>query len=132
LYNKLYADSLINTTFDVDYTIEENYAFSMFGGESSDPEKVKEIFLNTIQEIKDKGINHDDFEMTRRALLGRYVRKFNSIENISNGFISVYFRGVSLFDYFDVYDKISFEKVEESFRRHFNPNNFALSLVKPI
>jgi predicted Zn-dependent peptidase len=132
LYNKLYAEGLINNTFDLDYTIEENYAFSMFGGESSNPEKVKEIFLNSINQISNKGISRTEYEMARRALMGRYIRRFNSVENISHGFISVCFKGVSLFDYFDVYDKMSFEKVEESFQRHFNPKNFAMSLIKPI
>jgi len=37
LYNELYNEGLINNTFDFDYTIEENYAYSAFGGESKDP-----------------------------------------------------------------------------------------------
>jgi len=41
LYNELYNEGLINNTFDFDYTIEENYAYSAFGGESKDPLMVK-------------------------------------------------------------------------------------------
>jgi predicted Zn-dependent peptidase len=32
----------------------------------------------------------------------------------------------------DVYDKITFEYVNDIFREHFNPDNLALSVIKPV
>jgi predicted Zn-dependent peptidase len=65
-------------------------------------------------------------------MTGRYMRQFNSVERISHSFISVHFKGVSMFDYLDVYDKISFEYVNEVFREHFDEDNMAMSVIKPI
>lgn len=132
LYNKLYEEGLINSTFDTDFTIEENYGFSMLGGESPNPEKVRDIIAGEIEAIRKKGLDKNSFERIRKAQTGRFLRQLNSVERISNLFISVYFKGVYLFDYFDVYDKITFENVEEVFRNHFNLNNMALSVVKPV
>lgn len=132
LYNQLYNEGLINGSFEFDYTIEENYAFSMFGGESKDPEKVREIISAAIAASSQNGLDHNSYERIKRAMLGRQTRQLNSIEQISHAFISVYFKGVNLFDYFKVYDKITFEYVNEIFHEHFNLENLALSVIKPL
>ncbi|HHV98120.1 MAG TPA: insulinase family protein [Clostridiaceae bacterium] len=131
LYNELYSQGLINNTFDFDYTIEENYAFSMFGGESPDPVKVRDIISSKIEEFHKTGLNREDYERIRKAVNGKFLRRFNSVENISHLFVSVYFRGVNIFDYLDVYDKMNFEYINEIFSKHFNLSNLALSVVKP-
>jgi len=131
LYNELYGQGLINNTFEFDYNIEKNYAFSMFGGESQDPLKVRDIIASKIEEFHKSGLNREDYERIRKAVKGRFLRRFNSVENISHLFISVYFRGVNIFDYLDVYDKMNFEYINEIFSKHFNLSNLALSVVKP-
>ena len=64
-------------------------------------------------------------------MTGKFIRALNSVERISHAFISVYFKGVIIFDYFDVYDKITFEYVNEIFKEHFRLDNLALSVIKP-
>lgn len=131
-YERLYNEGLLNSTFETDFTIEERYAFSALGGESKEPEKVRDRFCRTVDEAKKKGLDKDAYERIKRAMLGRYMRQFNSIERISHSFISVYFKGVSMFDYLQVYDKISFEYINEVFKEHFNNDNLALSVIKPV
>ncbi|MCX8130119.1 MAG: insulinase family protein [Clostridia bacterium] len=132
LYNEMYEEGLINSTFEFDYTIEENYAFSMFGGESVDPLKVRERISGAIKDIKSKGLDKDSYERIKRAMTGRFIKQLNSVERISHTFISVYFRGVNMFDYYEVYDKITFEYINDVFSDHFNLNNLALSVIKPV
>ncbi len=132
LYNRLYEEGLINSTFDTDFTIEENYGFSMLGGESPNPDKVRDMIAAEIEAVSKRGLDKNSFERIRKAQTGRFLRQLNSVERISNLFISVYFKGVYLFDYFDVYDKITFENAQEIFRNHFNLNNMALSVIKPV
>lgn len=131
LYNDMYAEGLINNTFDFDYTLEETYGFSIFGGESRDPLKVKERILAEIKSIAETGLDQNSFERVRKAMQGRFVRQMNSIERISHLFMSVYFKGANLFDYLDVYDKITFEYVNEIFGSHFTMDKMALSVIKP-
>lgn len=132
LYNKLYAEGLINGTFDFDYTGEENYAFSMFGGESPDPAGLRDRIAEEITKIQREGLDRGSYERIRRAMKGRFIRKLNSVENISYQFISVYFKDINIFDYIDIYDKITFESVNEVLKRHFNTDNLALSVIKPV
>ena len=60
-YNQLYTEGLLNSSFEFDYTIEESYAFSIFGGESSDPLKVKDRLADTLTDFIKTGL-------TRKAM----------------------------------------------------------------
>lgn len=130
-YDSLYTEGLINTSFDTDYTIEESYAFSVLGGESVNPVAVRDRVAARIENVKKNGLDRNDYERIRKAMFGRYMKQLNSIERISHTFISVYFKGVSMFDYLEVYDKITIEYINEIFNQHFNLDNFALSVINP-
>jgi len=92
LYNELYNEGLINNTFDFDYTIEENYAYSAFGGESKDPLMVKERVVDEIRKIQANGLDKNSYERIKRAMKGRFIKQLNSVERISHMFISVYLK----------------------------------------
>lgn len=104
----------------------------MFGGESIDPLKVKSKILNEIKSIKEKGLDKKSFDRIKNSMKGRFIKQLNSVEKISHLFIPAYFKGATMFDYFDVYDKITFEYASEVFLKHFDEENFALSVIKPI
>ncbi len=131
LYTRLYEEGLINNTFAFSFTNEENYAFSAFGGESPDPEKVRDIFVESMEELYRSGLDEKTFERIRKSSTGKFIRQWNSVERICDSFINAYFKGATIFDYFDVYDKITFEYVNELFSGHFNLDNLALSVIKP-
>jgi len=86
LYNELYNEGLINNTFDFDYTIEENYAYSAFGGESKDPLMVKERVVDEIRKIQANGLDKNSYERIKRAMKGRFIKQLNSVERISHMF----------------------------------------------
>jgi predicted Zn-dependent peptidase len=131
LYNQMYNEGLINNTFDFDYTNEEQYAFTTFGGESDSPERVKDMILGELEKINKQGLDRESYERIKRSMTGKFIKSLNSVERISHSFISVYFKGVILFDYFDVYDKITFEYVKEVYQEHFKEENLAVSVIRP-
>lgn len=132
LYNDLYNEGLINSSFEFDYSIEENYAYSVLGGESKEPMKVKDRLLEEIKNIHDKGLNEEIYERIRRANKGRLVKQFNSVDKIAHNFVSVYFKEINLFDYMEVYDKITFEYVSRVFKEHFSADKLAMSVINPV
>lgn len=132
LYEQLYNEGLINSTFEFDFTMENTFAFSMLGGETTDPLAVKDKFSNALEKIKKNGLDRRNFDRIRKAHFGRFLRQLNSIEAISHAFISIYFKGVSLFDYLEVYDKINYEYAVNLFQEHFNTDYLSLSVIKPV
>ncbi|MGE4283696.1 MAG: M16 family metallopeptidase [Clostridia bacterium] len=131
LYQRLYEEDLINDTFDVDYNAEINYGFTAFGGESSQPEKVREQIIDEINKLRQTGLDEVVFDRIKKVIFGRFLKQFNSIEKIANNFIANLFRDINIFDYIEVYNTVTFEDVQKRFLDHFKIDNMALSIIRP-
>lgn len=131
LYNDMYDKGLINGTFSYDYTIEENYAFSNIGGETDDPDRVRDTILEAIDRFKRDGINKDDFERVKKAKIGEFIKEFESVERISTTFIETYFKGAISLDFYSVLEEITLEDVMYHLRDHFKDERMAVSIVYP-
>ncbi len=130
LYVELYDKGLINSSFETDFSIENSYAYSMLGGESTNPQAVKESLIKEIKRINKDGLKSETFERILKASKGRFLRQMNSVESISRSFVNLYFKGVTMFDYLEVYDTMNFDYVTDVFDKHFNIDRMALSVVK--
>lgn len=130
LYEELYDKGLINSSFEMDFSLEKSYAYSMLGGESKNPEEVQERILKEIKLLKKQGLDEEAFNRLINASKGRFLRQLNSLENISRSFINLYFKGVTMFDYLEVYDKMKFDYITDVFDSHFDIKHMALSVVK--
>ena len=131
LYDKLYNKGLINSSFGFDYTIESNYAFSSYGGQSSNPMEVKNIISEEINRLLINGLDKNSFERIRKSHKGNFVKNLNSVEAINHNFNSLYFKGVNYFDYYDIFDKMEFEDVNKLFKEHFSKQS-AISIINPV
>ncbi|SHK38801.1 EF-P 5-aminopentanol modification-associated protein YfmH [Paramaledivibacter caminithermalis] len=131
LYQKLYNDGLINENFETEYTFDISYGHSIIGGESKDPDRVYEIICEEIKNIRNKGLNQEDFERIKRKSIGQHISSYNSVEFIANTFISYYFKGINLFDYITELNNLDFESVSRRFNEHFDLSKSVLSLIKP-
>ncbi len=130
LYEELYDKGLINSSFEMDFTLEKSYAYSVFGGESVNPEEVQDRITKEIKLLKKQGLDEETFNRLLNASKGRFLRQLNSLENTSKSFINLYFKGVTMFDYLEVYDKMKFDYITDVFDSHFDIKRMALSVVK--
>jgi predicted Zn-dependent peptidase len=130
LYTDLYDKGLVNSTFETDFSIEKSYAYSMLGGESVNPEAVRDSIIKEIKKLRNNGLDPQIFDRLLKASKGRFLRQMNSVESISRSFINLYFKGVTMFDYLDVYDTISFDYITDVFDKHFDIELMALSVIK--
>ena len=64
-------------------------------------------------------------------MYGKNLRWFNSIETISANFVTSIFKGIYLFDYFTIYDKIDFKYIIDVMKEHFDKEYFAMSVIMP-
>lgn len=132
IYNRLYNEGLINHSFGFESSIEQNYGFSVFGGESNDPMKVRDIILHEIGNLHKTGLNKVSYERIKKAINGKNIKLLNSVEGIAAVFLDSYFKGYNFFDYYEHYDKLTYIDLQESFSRHFNMARYALSVVNPM
>ena len=130
LYEEMLSDGLINPSFGNEYFIGRGFSIPMFIGESTNPEKVRDLLCNRITELKKTGISDTDFEISKKRLYGLSVRSFNDVDDLANNIVDCYFNGYNLFSQLDCYKTITKEDIEEVLNNSFDTENMCLSVIK--
>ncbi|WP_400163044.1 EF-P 5-aminopentanol modification-associated protein YfmH [Brevibacillus sp. TJ4] len=130
LYEKLYDSELITETFDYDYSCEQDYAYSIFGGDTPDPEKLVDTIRQELEAYKQRGVDQADFERAKRKKIGQFMRGLNSVEFIANQFTNYKFNGNDLFNVVPTLESITREDVEQRMNEHFQLDQMAVSIVR--
>ena len=132
IYKKLYDAGLINNTFSTDYTMQPDYGFTSIDGESKDPEAVFALVMDELDRVRAEGLSETDFELAKKVAWGKYIRSHNDIENYAVTFLQLQFMDIDYFNYYDVYNTVTFEDVKRRFDEHFSRENAALSVIRPL
>lgn len=130
-YQALYDDGIIDDTFGFDYSLDAGYGFTMFGGDTHQPEELIERVQAEVARRLDTGITQSEFDRIQKKRLGANLRYFNSLEWIANQFTNYRFQETSLFDIIPTLEQLTLDDVNERLRTHFQPEQFAVSLVVP-
>jgi predicted Zn-dependent peptidase len=130
LYQKLYDSGMITENFDFDYSCERDYAYSIIGGDTPDPDRLAETIKQELASLQQAGIAEEDFERSKRKKIGMFLRSLNSVEFIANQFTSYKFNGNDLFSVVPVLESITREEVEERLKQHFQPEQMSVSIVR--
>ena len=131
LYNKLYDENLINSDFSASYSAGRGFAFVEMSGESENPEKVRNIILEYIDKARKEGLSKTDFERTRNALYGKYLRMLNASEAVANEFVKTAFRGGDFLEWPMVLMKTEFKEITDLFEKCMHKDKCVLSVVNP-
>jgi predicted Zn-dependent peptidase len=130
LYNRMYADGMINETFGYDFEVTSGVSFLSFGGESKCPEKVFETVMEEAQRLVSQGIPEKFFLRRKKSTMGGEIRALNSFDNLCYNTAVADFYGYDYFELPYVFDSIEANDVSEFIRDYFIPENMAVSIVK--
>lgn len=130
IFEELYAKGLINDSFSYDYTLEKDYGYFAFSGESKNPDKLKESILGKIAESKKNGIKDEEFKRAKKVLTGYYISEFNNIERLGNSFASYKVKNQDLFNYYEILKRVSIEDINRKLDNFFNEKNIIISVVE--
>ena len=132
LYKRLYEEGLILGDLGFDYEYARNYAHFFIQGQSINPEKVIEEIKNEIDFFLNRGILEEDFERIKKTVYGEYVKDYNDVSTIGNAVISNYFKGINVFEFFEEFETLSKEYVEEVLKNVFREDKKVISIVKGL
>ena len=130
LYNKMFDNGLINTSFSKEYFTGFGYEAILFDGESVNPQAVADEIKKAVASLKANGIDDEQFENARRSLYGREIMEYNDIDAIANAVISAHFNGYSVFDAMEIYKSVTKEDIEKRLENMMMEEYSALSVVK--
>ena len=116
--------------FGLNYSFEEDYAYSVIQGESNNYREVIDKVKNRIEKFKINNIDEKKFEVVKKSLYGDFVRMFDNVSSIATTFISNYFRGIDTSDYAEAYKSISIAEAEKILNEHFDFENMVVSIIE--
>jgi Predicted Zn-dependent peptidases len=130
LYQSLYDDQLISDSFGSEYNGTPEYAFSVIGGETRDPDALLERIREAIERAKADGLDPARFERAKRKRIGALLRMLDRPESAANEYLRWNLRGGDLFRLAELYRDIGVGEAEERLRAHFDWNRMAVSVVR--
>lgn len=131
LYAKLYGEGLVNESFGYGCEAYPGAAFLCAGGESRDPETVREAVLAEAERLGREGIDEELFQRLKKAVYGNMVRSLNSFEDLCVGQAMAFFNGYESLAFPECFDAITKEDVEACIRRAVTEERTTLAVVKP-
>lgn len=131
VFAKLYADGLINDSFEAGFHGSPQYAFSMVGGETDDPEKLDRALRDAIAGLVDSKLGAELVERMKRHILGSYLTAFNSLDYLANSLISHWFHGTSYLDVPEALESLTVDEINQCLSEALKPEWSAVSVLLP-
>lgn len=129
LYQKLYEEGLINDGFGADFTGEDQYGFSIIGGDTKDPDRLVSLVSDELKNKLQSGIDEEVFLHSQRKKIGEFLRSLNSLEYIANSYTRFRFADTDLFKTIEFLEKVTVADINKRFEEHVNFASFAVSIV---
>lgn len=133
LFRRLLDAGLINeSSFSYEYFEGSGYASIIFSGESKNPDAVADEIKKEIVKIREQGLDPAAFNRSKKAVYGRIISSFNSVDYLANAMAADAFAGRELFQYIDAVASADIKSVQNRLNRQLLPEFSSLSIVKPI
>ena len=130
LYKELYDNGNIYGVPSLDYEFSKGYAHIVISGQSKNPELVYEKIKQEINNIKENGINKEDFDRIKKMIYGDYVKEYNEVADIARMFLADYFKGINSFDYLEEIETINEQYTQSILKNLFDEEKMVISVVR--
>ena len=131
LYQRLYEEGLINTSFGGAFEMMPGVAYLYAGGDSKDARRAAAEIQKEAERLAAEGIDEDYYQRVRRASFGSNLRGLNSFEHICISQAQSFFQGCDFLRFPEVYDSLTREDAQAMIARWVTPERTALSVVRP-
>lgn len=130
-YRHLYEKQLIDDGFHGSHSSLADVGHSIIGGETPDPDRLEGEILREIERVRRDGVAVEDFDRQKRAVMGSFIRYFNSLEFTANNFCGYQFLGIDLLDIIDALHSLELSDLDRLCQEHLDPERVATSVILP-
>ena len=131
LYQQLYEQALIDTSFGGGFETIDGMALFTASGDSNDPQAVTEAILARAAQIVREGLDEADFLRMKRSALGRRIRSLDSFDATCFRICAYYFSGFDYFRFPAIYQDIQAEDVCRFLQTAVTRDNMSLAVIIP-
>ncbi len=131
LFNRLYADGLINNQFDFDADYAGGIGVVTVSGESKDPDAVLQAVSEAAAQAAKNGLDEALFERIRRTDYGMRLRALGYFGDLAADLAEGCFAGYCALDAFAAAQEITAGEASAFLGAALRPEKLALSVIRP-
>jgi len=131
LYLKLYEQGLIDSSFGGGFETVDGMSMLTCGGDSDDPEAVRDAVLARARELVQQGIDHSEFLRMKRSAMGRRIRSLDSFDGTCFRLCAYHLCGFDYFRFPEIYASVTEEDLRTFINRTVVPQRCSLSVIMP-
>ena len=131
LYQSLYEQGLIDTSFGGGFETIDGMALFTASGDSNDPRAVVDAILARAKELAETGLDGQDFLRMKRSALGRRIRSLDSFDATCYRICAYHLSGFDYFNFPAIYQNITAEDVCDFLKTSITEARMSLSVIYP-
>ena len=131
LYQWLYEDGLIDASFGGGEEFTAGTAMLTCGGDSRDPEEVRDCILNEARFLAENGLDPAAFERVKRSFLGIRFKDLTSFDSTCYRLAAYHLEGHDYFDFPSLFEEVTMEEVRQFIARNVKQEKCSLSIIDP-
>ena len=130
LYNDMLGEGLINSEFEADTPFTgDGYFVLSCGGETEQPELVRDRILETLEQAKRDGFDRESFERIKKVHYGSMIRSDSVVEENASMMLNAYMAGVKPFSSISALASVTYEDALQFLREEIDLTQHVLSVV---
>lgn len=132
LFENLYESGKIIEEPSIDYEFSKTFEHILIQVKTDYVEDVLNEINNEIDNFKNNGIKQEDFDRIKKLIYGYLVKDYSDVSTIATNLVEEYFMGINPFDYFEEFNSITKEYVENLLNEVFVEEKKVVSVIKPM
>ena len=131
LYLELYQQGLIDGSFGGGFESIQGMAMLSAGGDSDEPEAVRDAILAHARRLVRDGLDPADFLRMKRSALGQRIRALDSFDALCFRLCAYHFAAFDYLRFPEIYAQITENDVLEFLQRVVQPERMSLCVIYP-
>ena len=131
LYQWLYEDGLIDSSFGGGEEFGAGTAILTCGGDSRDPEEVRNCILNEAKYLAENGLDQAAFDRVKRSFLGIRFKNLTSFDGTCFRLGAYHMEGCDFFDFPKLFESVTIDEVRQYISDNVRPETCSLAIVDP-
>ena len=131
LYQWLYEDGLIDSSFGGGEEFGSGTAILTCGGDSNDPEEVRNCILNEAKFLAENGLDQEAFLRVKRSFLGGRFKHLTSFDGTCFRLCAYHLENYDYFDFPTLFEEVTIDEVRRYIADNVRPETCSLSIVDP-
>ena len=132
LYLRLYEEGIIDGSFGGGFETVDGMAMLCAGGDSEEPETVRDAITRQAKQLVDEGIPEEDFLRMKRSALGRRIKGLDSFDSTCFRLCAYHFSDFEYFRFPEVYREVTVQDVLDFLARVVTEERCAMAVITPI